>query len=271
MFESLPWYGYILLIIGVGSYVMRHLGYFKEGYEEPDLKKAKFKKDENSSLNESQRFALALDSVTNEWWEVNTNTLFFKTGIHANNYLEGWGIDTPEGYWGLTKYFIEDGRRWYFDFIYNMIKNEPEEKWPELMAAKYGENERAERYLNLLSTQKAQGVIKGKGFITFDSEFDLGVAAYDASVLVGHARRAFTAKIISEQEAWEVINFAKELAIRNFSSWEEFGKSYVLGFTLDIRDRNDGFKEEMYHLYSQVLENPDSPWNTIQWHSTVKS
>jgi len=265
MFENMPWYGYLIFIIGVASYVLRYFKVAKDGYTEPDLGKVEFRKDENSTLTPQQLFSLSLDAVTNEWWKANTNTLIFKKGIRANNYLEGWGIDTPEGYWDMTNYFIKNGRRWYFDFIYDMINNAPEENWDSLMNDKFGENERAQRYLNFLKTGKAQGILKSKGLITFDSEIEVGVAAYDASVLVGHARRAFTAGIISEQEAWEVINFATQLAKGNFSSWEDFGKSYILGFTLDIRDRKDGFLDEMYHLYQQVLEKSDSPWNTIKW------
>ncbi len=265
MLENLPWYGYIILFAAVASYAYR---FFKSGQsfmEAPELEEAKFKVEPTSNLNQQQLFSLALDAVTNEWWKVNTNTLFFKKGIHANNYIEGWGINTKDGYWAFANYLINDGRRLYFDFIYKMMNNEPEENWQNLMDQKFGENERANRYLNLLKTGKTQGTLKSKGFITFDSEMEKGVAAYDASLLVGHARRAFTAGIISEQEAWKVINFATQLAIDNFSSWEEFGKSYVLGFALDIRDRKDGFLDEMYHLYKQVLENPKSPWNTIDW------
>ncbi len=265
MFENLPWYGYVIFGFGVVAYAYKFFSKAKEGYVEPEQVKAKYRKDPNSTLTEEQIFSLALDSVTNEWWKVNTNTLFFKKGIHAKNYLEGWGINTPDGYWGLTEYFMKDGRRWYFDFIYSMIQNEPEENWPALMQQKYGNNERAERYLNHLKTGKTQGTLKQKGFITFDSEIEIGVAAYDASVLVGHARRAYTAEIISEEDAWKVINFATQLAKEHFSSWEDFAKSYVLGFTLDIRDRKDGYLEEMYDLYAQLLANPNSPWNTIEW------
>jgi len=265
MFENLPWYGYVIFFIAVASYLYRYFIKAKEGYDEPELKKVKFRKDENSNLNEQQLFSISLDAVTNEWWKVNTNTLLFKKGNRFNNYLEGWGINTTEGYWNLTNYFMKDGRRWYFDFIYNMIKSEPEENWENLMNQKFGTNERADRYLKLLKTGKALETLKSKGLITFDSEIDKGVAAYDASVLVGHARRAFTAGLISEEDAWKVINFATQLAKENFSSWEEFAKSYILGFTLDIRDRKDGYLEEMYHLYKQVLESPESPWNTIDW------
>ena len=160
---------------------------------------------------------------------------------------------------------MENGRRWYFDFIYNMMNTAPEEEWEELMNQKFGVNERAERYLNLLKTNTSQSTLKSKGIISFDSEIEVGVAGYDASLLIGHARRAYTYDLISEEEAWKVINFATQLAKENFSSWEEFAKSYILGFSLDIRDRKDGYLEEMYNLYAQVLDNPNSPWNTIKW------
>jgi hypothetical protein len=265
MFENLPWYGYVIFFIGVASYAYRFFKQGKEGYVAPDLMKVKFKKDATSNFNEDQLFSLSLDAVTNEWWKVDTNTLFFKKGIRAKNYIEGWGIDTKDGYWNFANYLMEDGRRWYFDFIYSMMNTAPEENWEELMNQKFGVNERAQRYLTFLKTNKAQGILKSKGLISFDSEIEVGVAAYDSSLLVGHARRAYTAGIINEEEAWKVIDFATQLAKENFSSWEDFGKSYILGFTLDIRDRKDGYLDEMYDLYAQTLENPNSPWNTIKW------
>ncbi len=266
MFENLPWYGYIMLVVAIGSYVFKFLRKGKEALGlEAELFDAKFRKVNDSSLTQEQLFAISLDAVITEYWKVDTNTLDFRKVEHFNDYLEGWGIDTKEGYWNLTNYFIEDGRRWYFDFIFNMIKNEPQENWDSMMYEKFGDNERAKRYFDLLKSGKALKKLKQNGFITFDSEIEKGVTAYDASILVGHARRAYSASLISKEEAWKVINFAMQLAKNDFSSWEEFGKSYILGFTLDIKDRKDGYHEEHYHMFKQVVENPESPWNNIEW------
>ena len=265
MFENLPWYGYVIFFVAIGSYAYRYFKVAKSGYDEPDIKKAKFIKSEQNGLTGDKLFSLSLDAVTTEWWGANTNTLGFIKGRRAKNYLEGWGIDTTEGYWALTNYFMEEGRRWYFDFIYKMINSEPEGNWENLMEQKFGNNERANRYLNLLSSGKALNSLKSKGFITFDSEIEIGVIAYDVSILVGQARRAYTAEIITEEEALKVIDFATQLARNTFSSWDEFATSYILGFTLDIRDRKDGYLEEMDDLFKQVKENPLSPWNTINW------
>jgi len=267
MFNNLPWYAYVVMAIAVASYAIRYFKIGKKEYNAPDMAEAKFRKSLNSQLNQEQLFALALYTPIAEWWRANTNTVTFLTAKEIQPYLEGWGIDTPDGYWNLTEYFIKDGRRWYFDFIKHIIQTEPKEKWEELMGQKFGNTERANRYLEQLSSSETLHTLKQKGILTFDSEINLGVAGYDAAILAGQARKAFTGNLITEEEAWKVINFAKDLALQHFSSWEDFGKSFALGFALDMRADYHTYKEEVYHIYKQVLAKPGSPWNTLDWPS----
>jgi len=268
LFDNLPWYTYVILAVAVVSYAYRYFKTAKDGYDEGDgiqLTKAKFRKSPQSQLNKDQLFGVALYTPIAEWWKADTNTLTFLNPKKVKPYLEGWGIDTAEGYWSLTEYFMKDGRRWYFDFIVDMINNQPEENWNDLMTEKFGGNERADRYFKLLKTGATVQKLKQKGIFAFDSDLELGVAGYDAAVLAGQARKAFTAQVISEKDAWKVIRFAKELALQHFSSWEEFGKSFALGFDLDMRADYNDYKEEVFHLYLQVISEPSSPWNTIDW------
>lgn len=265
MFENLPWYGYVILALGIASYAYKYFRIGKDEFDKPTHQKAKFKKSPYSQLKEDQLFALAFYTPIAEWWRADTNTLTFLDAKTIQPYLEGWGIETSTGYWDLTEYFIKDGRRWYFDFIHQMIQTEPKESWEVILNQEFGDNERAQRYLRLLSSEESLKKLKEKGILTFDSELELGVAGYDAAVLVGQARKAFTAKFITEEEAWGVIGFAKQLALSHFSSWEEFGKSFALGFELDMRPDYHTYKEEIFHLYQQVLESDSSPWNTIKW------
>ncbi len=265
MFQNLPWYGYVLLAIGIVSYAYKYFKTAKEGYDEADLKKAKFKVSENSTLTKEQLFSIALYTPLSEWFGAETNTLHFVSQKVANNYLERWQMHTKEGYWGMAEYFMKDGRRWYYDFIYNMIKTQPEAQWDSLMTNHFGANERAFNYLKVLKTNKVQNELKQKELLTFDSEMDLGIAGYDAAILVGQARKAYTANIITEEEAWKVINFATQLAKENFSSWEQFGKSFIIGFAFDQQHREKSYREEVYHIYQQVIENPESPWKILNW------
>ncbi|PCE66060.1 DUF1266 domain-containing protein [Sediminicola luteus] len=265
MFDNLPWYGYIIFIIAVAAYAYRYFSKFKEGYDEADLKTVKFKTSEAGNLTADQQFAVALYAPLTEWYGADTNTLTFLNAKAANRYLQRWRIDTREGYWDLTEYFMKQGRRWYFDFIYKLVKNEPEENWNDLMKGYFGENERAERYLKNLKSDTILNTLKQKGLITFDSEMDVGIIGYDAATLVGQARQAYTTGIITEDEAFKVLQFAKDLATTHFSSWEDFGKSFIIGFAIDQSHRDAAFREEVYHLYKQVVAHPNSPWNTLIW------
>lgn len=265
MFENLPWYGYVILAIAVISYAYKYFKTAKEGYDEADLKKAKFKVSEESSLTKEEQFAIALYTPIAEWWGADTNTLAFVDAKASNRYLKRWHMHTKDGYWGMAEYFMKDGRRWYYDYIYNMMKNQPQENWESLMKDYFGNNDRAFRYFKELKESKALNELKKNGIITFDSEMDMGIVGYDAGTLVGQARKAFTTGIITEEEALKVINFARELALEHFSSWEEFGKSFMIGFAFDQQHRERSYREEVYHLYKQTTESPMSPWNTINW------
>lgn len=265
IFQNLPWYGYVLLAIGILSYAYKYFKKAKEGYDEADLKKVKFKNSPESTLTNEQLFSIALYTPLSEWFGADTNTLLFLNPKSAKSYLQRWQIDTKEAYWDLTDYFMKSGRRWYYDFILDMVKSQPEEKWDELMTGYFGTNQRAFNYLKVIKNKKVLSELKQKEIIAFDSEMDLGIAGYDAAILVGQARKAYTANIISEEDAWKVINAATQMAKENFSSWDEFGKSFIIGFAFDQQHRENSYREEVYHLFKQVLENPESPWKTIGW------
>ncbi|WP_297335023.1 DUF1266 domain-containing protein [Algoriphagus sp.] len=265
MFDNMPWYGYIILALAIASYAYKYFNIGKKEYDKPDLEKAKFKKSSEENLGLDRLFSLALFTPISEWWGASTNTLTFRDAKTIQPYLEGWGIDSPSGYWDLTEYFMKDGRRWYFDFIFQMIQAEPKENWNKLMDQKFGTNERAQKYLDLLSSGEVLNDLKQKGIFSFDSDMELSLAGYDAGMLVGQARIAFTGNIISEEEAWKVIDFATKLALDKFSSWEDFGKSFALGFALDMKGKYDNYYQEVCHIYKQVLNDKNSPWNTINW------
>lgn len=265
LFENLPWYGYVLLILGIASYAYKYFRTAKEGYDESNLKTAKFKVSESNTLTQEQQFAIAFYTPIAEWFGADIDTLAFVNQRTANNYLKRWRIDTKEGYWNLTEYFMKDGRRWYFNFIYNMMKTEPEQSWERIMKDYFGDNERAFNYLKVLKSNKVLNELKKQELFTFDSEMNIGIAGYDAAILVGQARKAYTTGIITEEEAWKVISYASSMARQQFSSWEDFGKSFILGFAFDQQHRERSYREEVYHLYKQVVKSPNSPWNTINW------
>ena len=57
----------------------------------------------------------------------------------------------------------------------------------------------------------------------------IGGVAFEATRLVAIARMCAESKYISEQEMWEYVDFADEQAHKSLTSWEDYGKSYVIG------------------------------------------
>jgi hypothetical protein len=93
-----------------------------------------------------------------------------------------------------------------------------------------------------------------------------GVLGWDAGRLVFIARLCYDARYISEQQAWEYIDEACRKVWREFHSWDELAKSYLIGrFIWGGKDADDG----MDSLADDLLHKPKSPWNNVPWGDTL--
>lgn len=266
---SHPWFRYVIGGVAIGIFVLR---YFLQGMKETSSAPVKFAASESSSLSDQQKFSIALNAVISSYSNVDTNILSFtkngKKSRQVDTYLKRWRINTREGYLGLTDYYFTDGRRAYFNFIYPLFKSVPREEWNTKMQEQFGDNERAQRILTVFDKHKIIDYWKSEGIIEFDSDVEIGSLGWDISNLIGQARRAFTAQLITEEEAWDIIGRATEMAKENFNSWEEFGKSMIIGFTIDMFKRKDieaHYLEDSVRIYKLTVTDPSSPWNTIEW------
>lgn len=92
-----------------------------------------------------------------------------------------------------------------------------------------------------------------------EAEFSrIGGVAFEATRLVAIARMCAESKYISEQEMWEYVDFADEQAHKSLTSWEDYGKSYVIGDCLwgaDSYDLGQGSK-----IIRKLINDPKSPW-----------
>jgi len=266
-----PWFKYVVGGIAIAFFIFKH---FNKGVQEAKNEPAKFSASKTSDLTENQLFSMALDSVMTAYWEVDSNTLSFtkngKTPMSFKKYMKGWFIDTRDGYLSLTDHFLNHGRRGYLNTIYPIFKNEPKNSWEEKMAQAFPNgNDRAYKILDKFDKYSLIDELKSKGIIEFDSDIEIGALGYDVGMAIGQARRAFTAELISEKEAWDIINTATELAKQNFTSWDDFGKSHMIGYALDVYKLKGwtDYYQEYIHLYKSIKENADSPWNTLEWQS----
>ena len=103
------------------------------------------------------------------------------------------------------------------------------------------------------------GNLVKEGIVKDEAEFSrIGGIAFDATRLISVARWCAESKYISEKELWEYVDFADELAHKSLTSWEDYGKSYLIGYCLWGAD---GY-ELKYRTptVKKLMNEPDSPW-----------
>lgn len=87
--------------------------------------------------------------------------------------------------------------------------------------------------------------------------------AWDLVRIVNLGRWAFQCGYITEEDMWNIMCVADETASANFSSWEEYGMSFVLGRGVWHGDTDDC--QTAYEIVAELLKNEDSPWLQLSW------
>ena len=75
------------------------------------------------------------------------------------------------------------------------------------------------------------------------------------------ARMCLESKFINEAEFWQFVDVADEVAHQSLTSWEDFGKSYIIG--LCLWGANGYEVKHQVREVNKLLEDPKSPWKTF--------
>ena len=103
------------------------------------------------------------------------------------------------------------------------------------------------------------GNLVKEGIVRDEVEFSrIGGVAFEATRLVAIARMCAESKYISEQEMWEYVDFADEQAHKSLTSWEDYGKSYVIGDCLWGAD-SYGLGQSS-KIIRKLINDSKSPW-----------
>ena len=103
------------------------------------------------------------------------------------------------------------------------------------------------------------GNLVKEGIVRNEAEFSrIGGVAFEATRLVAIARMCAESKYISEQEMWEYVDFADKQAHKSLTSWEDYGKSYVIGDCLWGAD-SYGLGQSS-KIIRKLINDPKSPW-----------
>ena len=91
----------------------------------------------------------------------------------------------------------------------------------------------------------------------------IGPDAWDAGRLVFMARLCREQDYITDEQMWQYIDAADEIAHRTLTCWEDFGKSYIIGRCLWCGTAN--YFEVMAGHARDMYSNPKSPWKSIRF------
>ena len=102
--------------------------------------------------------------------------------------------------------------------------------------------------------------IHEKKIVSIEKEdFERGILAWDMGELITLARMAFETGYIDEQTAWEYIKFAGEKCRQIFKSWEEIGKSYLIGQAMKTDKKEE--IDSTIRSFLSATQDAESPWN----------
>ena len=100
------------------------------------------------------------------------------------------------------------------------------------------------------------------GIVKDETDFvRIGADGFYVSTLVYLARLCAESKYISEEEMWQYVDAADEFAHRSLTSWEDYGKSYLIGYAIWL---GSGIQLKMQaDVVKKLIENPKSPWHSF--------
>ena len=90
--------------------------------------------------------------------------------------------------------------------------------------------------------------------------------AWDLVRVINVGRWAYLCSYITEDEMWQIMQLTVNTAMQQFSSWKEYGLSFVLGRGVWHGDSDDS--ETAHEIVSTLLEREESPWKQFMWNNT---
>ena len=224
--------------------------------------KGDFLMDENSSLSKEQQRKMLLGAVYAVIDKGYLNTI--KTGLEKeereDRLKDDWNIDDHNTAVDALNDLKIACKKDYSSHIAEAFKLKAQKAIEEYLSETFVNPNDAKACAEQIGRAfKYIGNLVKEGIVKDEAEFSrIGGIAFDATRLVAIARMCAESKYISEQEMWEYVDFADEQAHKSLTSWEDYGKSYVIGDCLWGAD-SYGLSQSS-KIIRKLINDPKSPW-----------
>lgn len=220
----------------------------------------------SSRILQTQYRKLALGAIYSEQQTafINSLTTGLESAMIRTRLTDWWGIQSRQDALSTLDYLHKKGFRFYTKAVLE-AHAAPQDSQLAILENHFQDDEDLQKAWSQLQNLK-ETVDELKADKIIHNLLDirkLGSCGWDAGRLVFVARLCFDAKYISEEEAWEFIDAAHQLAINEFHSWEDYAKSYVIGRAL--WGGMNSFNSGIAAIAEYLLEKPESPWVQLKW------
>lgn len=221
--------------------------------------------EKNTDLTEDQQRKLLLSGV----FSAQKATLFnvVKTGMDSNErdkmFTQGWGITDKASAIDTLDYLRLSGTRRYFPQVVESLKLKNKQEIQQYINDTF-ENEEDMRncWEQVQYAFESMEPLMKEQIIKDENDFvRIGPDAWDAGRLIFMARLCREHNYITDEQLWQYIDAADEIAHRTLTNWEDFGKSYIIGRCLWCGTAN--YFEVMAGHAKKMYTNPKSPWKTF--------
>lgn len=261
--SEMPWFVYVIIVIVVlmtlASVFFRLRGVVRQVARSTKS----YRKSTNPVASPHQRFALAVGAINGEQLTANVDSL--TTDIDRSRVLQGlaeaWDVTSAATARTAVGRLLSEGHRVFFEDALALSRTD-EKTW-KAAAQRFKEPERILEYAgNLKETDKT---LREAGMITGEDDLRRGIVGWDAGRAVALARLAYDAGFMTSEEAWSAIEAAGKLAKQTFNSWQELGRSYIIGRAMWS---GEGMMlDGLISITKGLLKDAESPWVTQPWGS----
>lgn len=167
--------------------------------------------------------------------------------------------NTLDDWWGVTDH---DSAYEIFDWLINEGHHAEHDQALAYIAEKGFDNIPEDEGNNLGDAYRIACFMIGNGMCD-ESSVPKTAIGWDLSRATECAKWAYCCDYITEDEMWKVMSLIRDVAERTFSSWQEYGLSYVIGRGVWHGEEDDA--ATAYEVYDVLMTDADSPWLRIEW------
>lgn len=223
--------------------------------------------EKNTDLTEDQQRKLLLSGVFSAQKAALFNVV--KTGMDSSErermFAQGWGITDNASAIDTLDYLKLSGTRRYFPQVVEALKIKNKQEIQQYINDTFDNEEDVRNcWEQVQYAFESMEPLMKEQIIKDENDFvRIGPDAWDAGRLVFMARLCREHNYITDEQLWQYIDAADEIAHRTLTNWEDFGKSYIIGRCLWCGTAN--YFEVMAGHAKDMYTKPTSPWKTFSF------